>query len=540
MGGTGDPVQFIWFLRWVPWALLHGHTSLLSTQIVYPDGVNFMWQPGLTLPAALMTPITLAAGPVVSYNLLTTAAPALAGLTGYFFLCRFVRHRFPALIGGLAYGFSPFLIAHNSAGHLFLSLGAALVPWTALLLHEAWIRQRWSVVGTGIALGVIETATLLTAEEILAVSALTAVIAAIILAAFDYRRVLAALPRAGWTMAVALLTFVVLSGYPLYVQFYGPRRLSTKGIHAPDYYVTDFYELFLPRHELGAGLANGATSGFTGNLDESNGYWGIPLVIIVVIILVRRWHRRSVRATGIIALIITLLSLGPHLHTGGAIHHNIPLPWALVAKLPFFADALPSRIMLIADLFLALLVAMFVDEVRLDGWRRWTTYPATLVVACFALSWTPITAPYSSLPQPDFFTSGASQLRFGEVMLVVPFQSASFYNSAMLWQAISGMDWRMPDGYVLTPRPEDLPGAGPTYGLEPNTLTSALVTIENGGTVQQTPEVRDQMRADLQKMGIEAAVVGPMPYADKAVDLLTWVIGTKPVITGGVWFWAKV
>ncbi len=55
-GGDGDPAIFIWFLRWVPFALEHGHDLLVTHHLNYPDGVNLMWN-------TIAAPARAAAGP---------------------------------------------------------------------------------------------------------------------------------------------------------------------------------------------------------------------------------------------------------------------------------------------------------------------------------------------------------------------------------------------------------------------------------------------------------------------------------------------
>src|SRR5579863_1521254 len=74
----------MWFLAWTAFALGHHHMPLFSTYLDYPAGVNLMWNTSVLLPGALLAPLTDRAGPVVSYNVLVTLAPAalLAGAPG--------------------------------------------------------------------------------------------------------------------------------------------------------------------------------------------------------------------------------------------------------------------------------------------------------------------------------------------------------------------------------------------------------------------------------------------------------------------------
>src|SRR5688500_10909910 len=69
-GGDGDPAIFIWFLRWIPFALEHGHDLLVAHHLNYPDGVNLMWNTSLVLPGLLLAPLTNRFGPVLTFNVL--------------------------------------------------------------------------------------------------------------------------------------------------------------------------------------------------------------------------------------------------------------------------------------------------------------------------------------------------------------------------------------------------------------------------------------------------------------------------------------
>src|SRR3954468_19344768 len=110
VGNDFDPILFIWHLRWMPFALGDGHNPLLSNYMAYPDGFNLMWNTSILLPAFVLSPITLLLGMIVAYNVLATLALALSAWCAYFALRRYARP-LPAAIGGLLYGFSPFMFA---------------------------------------------------------------------------------------------------------------------------------------------------------------------------------------------------------------------------------------------------------------------------------------------------------------------------------------------------------------------------------------------------------------------------------------------
>src|SRR3954467_6201924 len=65
-GLTTDPQVFIWSLAWWPHALLHAHNPLVTREIWAPVGVNLAWTQTAPALAIALTPLTLAAGPIVA------------------------------------------------------------------------------------------------------------------------------------------------------------------------------------------------------------------------------------------------------------------------------------------------------------------------------------------------------------------------------------------------------------------------------------------------------------------------------------------
>jgi hypothetical protein len=72
-GGAGDGSIFIWFLRWSAYAIEHGENPFVTTWLNAPDGVSVLWNTSLVLPGVLLAPLTLALGPVFTFNLVNMA-----------------------------------------------------------------------------------------------------------------------------------------------------------------------------------------------------------------------------------------------------------------------------------------------------------------------------------------------------------------------------------------------------------------------------------------------------------------------------------
>jgi hypothetical protein len=537
IGDTGDSVQFIWLARWTAYALAHGHVGLVTDHINYPLGVNLMWQPTPVLPNVLVAPVTLLGGPVLAYNLMATLAIPVAAVAGYAACRRVVQRPLPAAAGGLAFGFSPFLLAHSYAGHAFLDF-TVLVALAFVVLHETFVRQSWRYWITGGALGLLGAATVLTAEEYLAWDGVLGALGLGLLAVLARDRVAGAVRYAWRVLAVAVAVFLPLAAYPLAVQFLGPVRLPVTGLHPTGTYVVDVLNLVLPTHQVGSDAARPVTDRFTGQPSEMSGYLGIPMLILVAVVVARQWRRTAVRWIGLCTAVVIVLALGPRPHVGG---RSLPvvLPWAAVDRLPIMADALPARGMVYADLLVALLVAIFAADLAdlgARGRRRWAAAGGGVLLLA-ALSWVPSAAPTMSLPQPAYFTgSGVAELPEGRPVLVLPYTSPGpRWNEPVLWQALAGLRFRMREGYFLMSN-----GQRRSFSPALTPLTRELSAIQAGRQFPRTPLRRARLYRDLAGMHLAAIVSGPSPAAEAERDFITWLLGRPPQRVGGVDLWTDL
>ena len=106
-GNAADIRLFTWYLEHDSQSVLHGHDPLFFTTMNAPVGVNAMWNTSLLLPALIMTPVTLLAGPLAAYNVLFVLALATGPLCAFPLLRRFTGSVPAAGLGALVFGFSP-------------------------------------------------------------------------------------------------------------------------------------------------------------------------------------------------------------------------------------------------------------------------------------------------------------------------------------------------------------------------------------------------------------------------------------------------
>ena len=139
----------MWSMAWWPYALLHGLNPLVTHSLFVPDRIDLAATSPTLCPLAgiLGLPITIAFGPIVSYNVLMLASPALAAFFA-FLLCRYITGNFVAsLFGGYVFGFSPYFLGHLE-GHLQLVLIFPIPAMVHLVLRliDQRISQRRFIV----------------------------------------------------------------------------------------------------------------------------------------------------------------------------------------------------------------------------------------------------------------------------------------------------------------------------------------------------------------------------------------------------------
>jgi hypothetical protein len=536
IGKGGDPILFMWSLRWIPWALTHGHDPLVTTYLRYPDGVNLMWNTSVPLAGLLLWPVTATLGPIGSLNLLVVLGYTLSGWCMYLAASRYVTSWSAALTAGLVYELSPFMFSHGY-GHFHLVL--AFVPPLLLLVgDELLVRQRWPLWRVGGALGALVAGQVLLAEMLALCEALMATIGVALLLLL-YRGE----ARARWRyalkgLAVAVAVAVAVLAVPLAVQFLGPGRVHG-AIQPRDVYVSDALGFFVPTtlqwHVPGWPSALAHRYPYTGNGTEWTSYLGVPLVLLLVAVTVRHWRRPIVRLASLLLLAAAVLSLGPRLHLAGRIHPAVMLPWRLMEILPLTENVEPGRLTIFTHLFAALLLAVFVDAVLRQP--RWTVRLSGVALAAVVLlSYVPGgPLPTGRTQVPAFFTSTAvSAIPDGGVALVAPFPNRPDTVAPMLWQAAAGMRFRMPGGYMVGPTPS----GRPTFEPIPTATSTTMAAIRNGGpTPPLTPALRRRLLDDLAAWKVTAVLIGPMPNQAEMVAFVSALLARPPTSEGGVYLW---
>jgi hypothetical protein len=559
IGDGTDAGIFSWYLRWPAFAFSHGLNPLVSNYLDYPDGINLMWNVSIPALATLMTPITLTLGPVFAYNALLTLGVGLSGWTAFLAIRRYVSNPAAAGVGALLYAFSPYVLG-QAYGHLHVAI-VFIPPLLFMVLDDIVIRNRRPPVRSGALLGALAAVQLLISEEVLATSALTALLGLILLT-FTFKDQLR-LRAVGILKAllVAAGTMIAVDAFPLWMQFFGPQRMS--GSLQPTLtYSTDVLNFLLPTRlqELAPPPAVLVTSHFTGNLTEWNAYLGLPLLAVVALTAVRFWHRPLVRIAIGVGLLFALLSLGPVIHVAGWVT-RIPvvalallfpflrrvLPfrvtvlafvglWLMLTIAPLFHNILPSRLMLPVYLLAGIVLAIFTEWVsRLPRDGRWLGLSFALLAVFFTM-FPHVPYPASAVSIPQFFGRGGdvSLIPEGSVSLVLPYARGD-QPTAMQWQAVSGMRFRMPEGYAYVPAPIPALASPP-----PSATQSLFLAVQQGHHPQLTQALRTRVLTDLHDWRVSSVIVGPMAHQEDAVALVTALFERQPRFTQGVFLWSSV
>jgi hypothetical protein len=473
LGAGSDPLGFIWCFGWWPYAIAHGTNPFVTHAIWAPNGVNLIWTASVPGLALLFSPLTIVAGPVVSYNVATVLLPAFAAWTA-FVLCRHLTGAlWPSLVGGYLFGFSSYVLGEE-IGHPHAT-AVFLVPLVALICTrfvEGELDSRGLVLRLGPLLGfefLISTEVAFT----LALALVSTVALGAVLLPLRRRRLVALLgPLVGAAAFAALLTAPFV--------YYAVTGFQRGAVTPVGFFTTDLYNFGIPTRNalVSLGWAAPIAHHFPGNDSERGAYLGVPALLIIAAYLWRRvrWATgRFLLASLTLAIICTL---GSRLTIGG--HATIWLPWSLVARWPLFDNVLPERLSVYVALLGAVIVALWIAAAR-HGVLRWLL-PA---LAMLAIVPNPATGEWASgYTVPAFFTDGAyrSCLDPNENILPLPVTAGG---ESMLWQTVDGYRFRMAGGNIEPDPPRSF--------LAP----TAIANIAWGAslTASQLPELESYIRA---------------------------------------------
>ncbi len=571
-----DAGRAVWYLEWTAFALSHGHNLWYSNWLFHPGGFNILSDTSVPAIGLVMTPITLLFGPVASINVASTLVPVLTALSTFWLLRRWVRWTPAAFIGGLVYGFSPFVLVQLAYGWLNLAT-LALLPLMVACIDELVVRQRARPTLVGGALGLLLTIEFFVSSELVLIVIISGVIAIGLLAVYaavhdltDLRR---RLPYALTGILTGAVVVIALLAYPVWFFLHGPAHLGGGPVWSTDIpgnlgnTLSNFWSQvgrFGPVTQRQLAGEAPVLGGYEGPPFPSPSYLGLGLLIVLVAGTVWRRHDRRLWFFGALGLVTAALSL----RVGGTNWG----PWSLVYHLPLFNNVVQERFSAVIDLCAVVMLAVILDRVRTTvmnwsaerqpitqrpnthlrrapvGARSVTAGLAALVVAAVAI--VPIgNALASNLPLrmqavvvPRWFTEVAPHLPPGQVVLTYPFATADS-QSAIPWQAIDKMHYLMAGGGG--PAGTVAHAGAQTAGF--SVLAAASLPLVPAPTESQSNLAA--VRRAVQAWGVTMVVVpgdAGLPTYQRArgtsfaVGFFTAVLGSAPVYQAGAWVWPEV
>jgi hypothetical protein len=548
--GCGDAARFLWYFRWPAFALTHGHDVLYSTYLFHPGGINLLDDTSVVALGVVLAPVTWLAGPVASMNMALTLAPALSALAMFALLRRWVRWAPAALVGGVVYGFAPFVVTELALNQLNIAF-LAVPPLIVLVLADLLVTQRRRPWIDGLALAGLVVVQFFIGTEVLVITALAVLVGVVLLVAWAaWRRpdeLSARLGRAGRGIGVAVGASTVALAYPLWFLLDGPAHLvgpiwsagaTTRFGTAPSSFVSTGGLGGLRASMLSFG-------GYQGPVLVGLGYVGLGVLVLAVVgTVVWRSDRRMLLFAGV-GVVAAVLSLGPG--------HGYPVPWDALQHLPWVGDVVEVRFTLVVALCVAVLAGLALDHARAALAARPSVDRETALVQAWALVFVvlapTVVALWPNLPLttqavvlPTWYARNGGSLAPGHVVLAYPVPSSGLQSSEA-WQAVNAMGWAQASGGGPQGQPSRAGRARPGFVV----LSAASLPL--GPAPMPTPANVAAVRSALRLWGVTTVVVPDQPdlpgYQQGrggayGAAFFTAVLGVLPAHVDGAWVWDPV
>lgn len=439
----------MWSLGWWPHALTHGLNPFVSHYLFAPTGVNVARAATIPAAALVMSPVTALWGPLVSYNALVVASPALAAFTAYLLCRHIVRRELPALAGGFLFGFGNYELARAQVhGNLMLVF---LIPLGVLLalrrLDQQTSRGAYVAMMTALLVAQMGFSTEVLATAVFMGAVM--LVAARFLVPAQQRE---GIDRLIGESAIAGLIAAALTAPFLYYALIKGGVPTETGLAEGG---MDLLNPIVPTELIWLGhstFAQVAATMQAANFTEADGYLTLPIVLAFVWWVARSGRRLLARLVAVAAGVSFVASLGAHVHIAGI--QTIALPYDWVGEWPIVRLVGPSRIAMYTSLAVAVGMAAWLAERpwrSVAGGGRWAVVLLGLVLLFPNIA----SRRWGTPPNiPSLFRTSAYRqyLQRDQTVLVLPM---GIYSDSELWQAETGFYFRMAEGYIgRAPPPE--------------------------------------------------------------------------------------
>jgi hypothetical protein len=379
-----DTAGSIWTNAWIAHAIAHFQNPFFSPNLMHPYGLNLLANVYNVAFSTIFAPITWLFNPIVSTNLQLMMDPVVDAVVMGLCLRRVARSPWLAVVGGIAWGFCPFVITSLAKGWTNVGFLAA-PPIIAWLLCELADEHGWSSRRIGITLAVTVVVQYFVDSELLVITAAGAVVAVAVLAIQERERVRACVHR--WVSALEWAAGVCV------VVLIGPVAYGAVGPHPDPSWVrpeSTFESFVSPLHGV---LLTSRNPTLPPNLRFSltaNPQFlglGVAVVILVGLILFRfPRNLRPVVAAGLVCLWISV-GYGPSWS-----------PYPLIARIPVLHNITVTRF-IILTWFAAIIVVVDVAGRAFEWCRAHVRWPAVAAIAAAAAILVAFTPPLEAVAQ---------------------------------------------------------------------------------------------------------------------------------------------
>ena len=563
--GCGDAARFLWFFQWPAYALAHGHDVLYSTWLFHPGGIDLLDDTSVVALGLVLSPVTWAFGPVAAMNVALTLAPTLSALAMFALLRHWVRWVPAAFLGGLAYGFSPFVVSELALNQLNIAF-LAVPPLLLLVLSDLLVTRRRPPWRNGLYLAGLVVVQFFISTEVLVITVLISVAGLVVVmvwaAVAEPESLRSRVAPAAVGIGVGAGVAVAVLAYPLWFLLDGPAHLVGPIWSAG---ATVRYGTTWSSFVTTGGLADLRPAmlrfgGYQGPVLVGLGYLGTG-VLVVALLGTLVWRRdRRLLLLGAVGLLAAVLSLGPG--------HGTWVPWTALQHLPWIGDIVEVRFTLVVTLCVAAMAGLVLDHLhdalsagapragatdvratrgRAPAHRSWAGPVAGVVGVAMLVPTVVALAPNVPLATravvlPTWYATQGPALAPGRVVLAYPVPFSGL-QSSQAWQAVNTMAWAQAGGGGPQGQPSRAGAARPGFEV----LSAASLPL--GPAPEATAANLDAVRQALTLWKVTTVVVPDqpdLPVYDQgrggayAVGLLTAALGTQPEHQDSAWVWPAV
>ncbi len=541
----GDVAEQVWFLAWLPHALLHGGNPLLSHQLFAGSGgVNLMVNTSEFAPGLVLAPITLTGGPILAFNVGVLVAPMLSAWPMYVLCRRLVASPVLAGIGGVLWAFTPYVISNLSSGRFHQTV-QFIEPVVVLLAMDLCSGRR-SPVRTGLWAAAAMVVQFFTGSEQLAMAAIEVGIGLVVLLVVRRDLVMQHLRSAAVAVGIATGVTAVVLAYPLWFEFLGPRH-TTGSPWGDEYLAGNPLVGFVQAPvRFGHGASEVGLLGTPWGGSEPLAYLGWGAILSCLAITLWRRHDRRVQAIAAVGLVNVVLSFGTTVTVSPGSSALLSwAPWRLAAGLPVVDQLIVDRFAQMVNLAVILLLVL--------GWQalldalgdRQPGARVGLVGLVVAVTVVPqvlaASAPFPSVTDEAealFFAHFAEHARPNERLLVFPYIDSGFSTSSspMVFQAVSKFRYALVGGYVLVPTTH---GTASAWRVLPSGGERALQQLMTPFTpTLSTAPQRRLIAATMNARRVTSVALLHTLYLDNlAAAQLTAIVGAMPRQHFGILEW---